>query len=275
MLTKEAIAHIQQDSNLKELNNRLLLDGQNAIVIKNDEQLQRTEHLNDQRDRFRGAFVTSNLASFAQMVREQSETTDETIATFINCEQPKATAIFNLGDTLAPGHCDHQATLQLRKTPAYQSFLENTGTFLSQDDMYYFLLDWRDIISIDGDNNEQAVKKAIVAMRDISIKTESEANHKQSDYANEASAFAKAEAQTGGAKPPATISFNIQPYEGLSSYTLETSVIIDFANPQKPRIKLRPNALQASQDAMLEAFKTKLTESLGAHATCYFGTFNP
>lgn len=75
-LSKEAIQHLQDDSNLKYINTNEL-QYLAVVATENNQKLQSIEHLLGCRTRFRGNFATHSLLSFSKMVNTKAKRRNE------------------------------------------------------------------------------------------------------------------------------------------------------------------------------------------------------
>ena len=221
--------------------------------------------------RFRGRFATNYISDFVYYIHVINEPYTQC---FINADRMSAEAYFDLGDTKQPGHGEHRAILTLLKTAAYQSAIEITGDELKQKECAEWLEDWRDQIKL-YDENDQAVdiKRGIMAVRQIKIKSSVESDHQQEQFKASRTTAEKIEALN----PEGLLNyivFECQPYHQLGDYALTIKISI-VQNHNEPRLKLRIVKLEAVKEQLANDFKDVLMNTLDENVKTYVGSFNP
>lgn len=225
------------------------------------------EEYQEHRSNYRGTFQTLSIADFARYAADF-----EGGKCFINQQDMKATCFFDLGDEDLPGHGRHRAHLALEKTAAFEAMLSRNGYALSQKDMAEWLEDWRDHITPVGADD---VKKAIQAVRNITISANASATHVTEDFRGTRSVAEEIEAK-GVVQLPTGFTFECFPYHGLNerTFTLRLSVLTG----DKPTLVLRLARWEEQQEAMAQEFSEHLgtaLKSAGADASIFLGSFAP
>lgn len=240
-------------------------------ALPGDFKLHSLEPFLDGRFRFRGTMSTSSIDDFLSYATENA---DSDTQCFIDDEQMSATCFFNLGSTTEPGHADHTAQLKLKTTAPYRAMVNINGRTLSQDDIVEWLEDWNvHVQASDTERNQTDTKKALQAIRKITIAAQSEQTSDKSDFRATRSAMENIEARSSD-QLPAGFLFTCTPYEGLGERTffLRLSVI-----PQKgePVLKLRIVQFEREQEQMAEEFKNLLVTGFDhTDVWTFIGQFN-
>lgn len=223
-----------------------------------------------QRANYRGTLSTHLPAEFARYVTDHGGTV------FIDGEDMRAAAIFDLGTTEKPGHCRHQAKLALRKTSAYTALLELAsarGGALSQRDLSDWLEDWRDNLrALSQAGEEMHIMQAVKAVRTVTIESVTKLNSTIHETGASRSAFEEVEAKSEVGLPHG-FEFTCVPFEGLPvrSFAVRLNVLTSGPVPTfKPRIV----QLEAQQESIAEDFKQLVTNHVGASAKVIVGTFD-
>jgi uncharacterized protein YfdQ (DUF2303 family) len=228
------------------------------------------EQYMENRASFRGTLSTHLPAEFSSYVKDHGGTV------FIDGENMRAAAIFDLGDADRPGHCRHQAKLALRKTSAYTALLGLAGghSALSQRDLSDWLEDWRDnlrVLSLSGE--EMHIMHAVKAVRTVTIESVSKLNSTVHETGASRSAFEEVEAKSEVGLPHG-FEFTCVPFEGLPARTFAVRLNV-LTSGQAPTFKPRTVQLEAQQEAIAEDFKLLVSGVVGDSAKVIVGVFDP
>ena len=145
----------------------------------------------------------------------------------------------------------------MEKTPAFKALLEINGKAKSQRDIAEFLEDWHhNIVAFGDDGEEMTVKKAVAAVRKITIEAARKSEHEEGNMNASRSIMENVEASSSKGLPH-TILFTCRPYEGLSQRDvgLEISII---TSDDRPMLKLRIMQLEALKEDVAQEFKNAL-----------------
>lgn len=233
-----------------------------------------TEKFDLGRRRFRGAFATTSIDSFAQYVRKEAEGRVG-VRGFIDAERFAAQVFLNLHESAGQvGHADWTASLGLPKTAAYAAALAVDGKQLEQRDLIDWLEDWGANVTAIADQEGIAMSlaQAITAFRTLEFKAKQDRTHVEDDYRTSASAFEEVEAKAKGAQP-SRITFTCTPYLGLPDVALTYRVGV--LTEGKPRLVLRIVGREALLEDVVKTFESVLDEKLGDAAELTIGTFKP
>jgi len=233
-----------------------------SIVIRNLEQY------HEQRSRFRGTMTTPCIRDFCDYTTDQEEA-----AVFVDVNRMSAEAFFNLGTVEQPGHGDNTAILTLKDTAPYRAILAISGDLLSQRDAADWVTDWREyIIAVNDEGNEVPdIKLAISAIRNITIKDKSEAEHTEGHHRAARSGFESIEASSDHGIP-AGLKFSCIPYDGLTKREFYLRLAVLARRNDAPVIKLTLTMQGENQEKMAAEFKDMLTDAL-SDTSIYLGDF--
>lgn len=225
------------------------------------------EQYQDAPSRFRGVFSTRSIEDFAAYANEQAEP-----QVFIDIDQMRAAALFDLGTAQAPGHAEHRALLELKRTAPYADLLEANGNAFGQKDLAHWIEDWHGHIEGESTTGKDlSAKELATAVRKIEIKASSERTHEDGDWNAKRSGMDALDA-SAGSDTPAFIRFTCIPYEGLKRRTFDLRVSI-IADENKPRIKLRITGLEGIQEEIAKEFKEVVSAHMDTDATLLLGGF--
>lgn len=247
-----------------------------AIVI--GEKVVSLEHLEEGRSRFRGGLKTNSLADFVGYVkRDHGIDKGMQPQAFIDSVNLSASAFFNLGDHLHPGHADHTAQLKLDQTAAFRSLIAHDGKRIDQKALAEWLEEWGNQVSVVDENDASiALPVAIAAIRSVTVKAISEAKTTVGNFSQARTAMEEIEAKASGlASLPQRVSFRFVPALGLLEQTADLRLSL-IANPdEKPIFVLRWLGREQVIEAIAQDFKRVLFEDIGESALLTIGTFTP
>lgn len=228
------------------------------------------EMFQDHRRRFRGVLHTHLIEAFAHYHAQQ-----KVIGTcFINPEDMQAISYFDIGDTEAPGHCEHAARLKLKKT-AELSALEDFLSMMpcDQKKLAEFIEEYRTYITAtDSDGSPMDIAHVIQAVRKIEVNATAQQSSQVGNFDAAVSAMERVELQ--GQRLPAFIGFTCTPFFGLSERTI--TMRLSLITGEKPKLSLRRIAAELDQQAMAEEFQGILSgDCLPPETTINIGKFSP
>ncbi len=275
-----------------------------AIVIGGE--VESLEHFENGRSRFRGCLKTSSIADFVAYVKydhgvnkppqavidvtrlsieaslacvKRDNSIDKGMQphAFIDATHLSATAYFNLGNHLRPGHADHLAQLKLERTAAFRALIGIDGMRLDQKALAEWVEEWAWQISITNENGETLpLPSAISAIRSVKVKASTESTTTVRNYAQSRTAMEVIEARaTGAANLPSRLTFRFTPAFGLPEQSADLRISL-IANPEeKPTFALRWIGREQVVEAIATDFKLVLFEEIGQSASLTIGTFTP
>lgn len=231
-----------------------------VAAIPNNFNIANMEKFRVNRSRFRGIFKTDSVDEYHCYCADNASEQDEA-QVCVSGSNMTAEAIFNLMEDGLPGHADHTATLQLKKTAAYKTLLENCQGTVSQMSLSNLLEDWSDFIKVkDSAGNDISLINAVATVRKVTIESAREISSEVGDFDNTASVMERAAAKDKD-KLPAVIEFSCEPFSGLSERTFRIRVAINTGSAE-PKFNLRIVGLEAAQDEITDEFKKLVEEKL-------------
>jgi uncharacterized protein YfdQ (DUF2303 family) len=228
------------------------------------------------RNRFRGTFETRMLDDFVRYVKNRDDGRFGTVC-FIDSKSLKAKGVFNLGNVTMPGHGDDAAILGIEHSVAYAEVLSIDGVKKCQRDLAEWLEDWRYYLTaLAEDGDEIDFRKAIAAVRKITLDTTRAVEQSEQSHRASRSALESIEARGADNALPAGFTFSCEPAVGFArrDLYLRLGVLLDG----KVEFKLRLAERKATEDAILQEFRQLLIDQLGTREdgtgiACYIGTF--
>ncbi|MDA5495421.1 DUF2303 family protein [Yersinia intermedia] len=233
--------------------NRMACD---TIALPDGVSVKSLEQFQVERYRFRGAMETSNIDEF---VKYSSGYAGDGVRCFIDADEMRAQTIFNIGTLLNPGHADNTASLSLKKTAPFRELLNIDGRKQAQKELAEWLEDYREfLLAFDADGVVLDIKKAVGAVRRITIEQTSSADHEDQDFSAKRSVMESVEAKSKDVMP-AAFEFKCVPYEGLGErrFKLRYSIL---TGGNFPVLVLRIVQLEAEEEKIAVEFLELLTD---------------
>ncbi|MGM7747302.1 YfdQ family protein [Yersinia enterocolitica] len=213
------------------------------------------EQFNLERYRFRGVMETSSIDEY---VKYSSGYAGDGVRCFIDADEMRAETIFNIGTLENPGHADNTASLSLKKTAPFRELLNIDGRKQTQKELAEWLEDYREfLLAFDADGVVLDIKKAVGAVRRITIEQTSSADHEDQDFSAKRSVMESVEAKSKDVMP-AAFEFKCVPYEGLGErrFKLRYSIL---TGGNVPVLVLRIVQLEAEEEKISVEFLELLT----------------
>lgn len=262
-LTKEALQHLSE----QDCTGTSIEDGR-GLILGDHFKVEDMERFQNERRRFRGKFVTESVASFIDYVALRVQ---PNLPVFIDRERMSARCYIDIGNESMPGHCDHSATLTLPKTPEFKAFEKANGASLSQDDLVELIEDWGHLLTFANSAGEVLERgKVLAAVRKISIDDLTQQESDRQDYSGQTSVMNSVKVNNAD-RLPATITWRLNPYEGLveRELTMRMSILT-----KGPAFRLRAVSLEAVEQDIAREF-ADLIEAALDECDCLVGTFSP
>lgn len=244
--------------------------GASIAIVPEGFKLHSTEKFNALRDRFRGAYGTSDVVSFVQYVTDREIKDFKTFITTNN--GLRALAIFNIGDEKAAGHADDTAALSLEKKPEFYALERAVGQRFNQQDLIDYLDDWSDFLTAHNENGAVPTEKAIRALRKVKINRGHEVDSQVRDLGYQASVTEKMEATGTDENLPTHFVLSTESYKGLTVEDLKISFRIS-AKDESPTFVLRFIGQDAHEQRRAEQFIALLENELLGLCHFYQGRF--
>lgn len=240
-----------------------------AIALPSGVNVQSLEALQQNRSRFRGLLSTSSLQDFAAYVVAHADGNTEG---FVHAEDMSCLVMFNLGDKDAPGHGDFCAALALNKTAAFKALEQAAVSQHSQKDLSDFIEDWAPNLSaVAADGSEIDLRRAIGAIRSITVEQAKKSEHIVGDMSASRSAMDQIEAKSADGLP-AELHFSVIPYEGLHARLIQLRVAV-LTGGNAPVLRLRWIGEAQLREDLAQEFKDVVADNVGEAATLTIGTF--
>ena len=214
------------------------------------------------RRRARGSMKTSSITDFGTYVKSHME---EGASVFVAQDTMTATAVLNLGTPAAPGHADNTAVLALKATAAYTA-LSNiaSGHPKSQRDVAEWLEDWISIVAAtDADEQTIHIKRAIAAVRAITIDAARKVESEERSLSATRSALEQVTASSKGQPLPALLSVELEPYMGLEPRTFAVRVGVLTTGDKQPQLVLRIVKAEQHAEEMAQELAALVRTELG------------
>lgn len=260
MFTKDTLELLQQAKAIAQAN----LDAGNAehgvLALPSEFKLHDLEPYLELRRRARGNFSTPFVASFARYLINHADMNNTTV--FVDPQKLGAVAVLNLGTTEVPGHADNTATLELQLSAPYQALLRAARGPVSQRTLAEWMEDWAPHIKCSDEAGEIELRKAIGAVRRITIESMRKQESEQQALSETRSALESVKA-TSKDPLPTMIQFTCQPAAELSVRAFDARVSISTSGNDPMLtlhlIRTEEHAEQMS-DELLGRIKSELAE---------------
>jgi uncharacterized protein YfdQ (DUF2303 family) len=248
-----------------------------VMALPDDYQLRDLEPFNEGRRRFRGVMQTQSLADFTDYAKRRiAEDGAATPAIFIDSENMRARAFFNIGTTMAPGHCDDSADLSLKATAALCAMRDVVRDRMSQKTLAEWLEDWgAHVMPVQAEGEEYiTLAQAIAAIRRITVSAQTASESTVSNFRSSSAKLDSVDV-TSRDRLPVAFDFVCVPFPGLPSriFRLRLSVI---TGNDKPALALKVIRREEHDEAMAQDFKAAIAAELNTHSVALtVGTFMP
>lgn len=250
--------------------NKLAYTACDTIALPTSVSVKSLEQFQLERYRFRGSMETSSIDEY---VKYSAGYAGNGVRCFIDADEMRAQTIFNIGTLSNPGHADNTASLSLKKTAPYRELLNIDGRKQTQKELAEWLEDYREfLLAFDADGVVLDIKKAVGAVRRITIEQTSSADHEDQDFSAKRSVMESVEAKSKDVMP-AAFEFKCIPYEGLSErrFKLRYSIL---TGGNVPVLVLRIVQLEAEEEKIAVEFLELLTAKFkGVEVETFIGKF--
>lgn len=242
-----------------------------VIVAPKNHEIRSLEALNLTRYRFRGIMETTSISDFVNYSIGYSKTIG--VRCFVNADTMTAKTIFNVGTLDEPGHADNQALVSLKNTAPFRSLLNIDGYKQNQKQLAEWLEDWREYITaFDAEENVLDIKKAINAVRRITIEATKSSDHEDNDFSAKRSVLENVEAKSKEVMP-AYFEFTCVPYDELSERRIKLRYSI-LTGGEVPVFVLRIVQLESLEEQIAQEFRKLLSEAFSGSIETFIGTFS-
>jgi uncharacterized protein YfdQ (DUF2303 family) len=271
-MDKTAIQQIQELGQAPEFLKQLSSAQFPLAALPKEYELHSLEKFMTNRNSFRGVMQTANIDDF---VHYHDDYQSEGNQCFITPDDMAAITIFDLGTLTHPGHCQHKAKLQLKKTSAFKALLSRNELKQGQKQLAEFVEDYSDFIQVfstTGDHIENSLASAAIRNMKFEAKAGRESN--VDDFSHQQSEYESIAVRTKEEFPmPAVFKFTCEPYLGLSERVFE----MRMSAIGNEVLLLRIKKLEQHEEEMGEEFQNILAKSFvdeSVEIDTYIGTFN-
>lgn len=202
-----------------------------AVALPDNYKVSSLEGFQEHRNYFRAEFSTTHITSFTSYYAGM----DSAPVVYVDPSRMTAACIYDIGSIEKPGHCKHQSSLNLLKTPSFAEFERLAGKELTQRRAAEFIEDWALFINaFDEEGKEIMPKNLIATIRRITVESLANVDSSVGNYSQNKSAMQSVEAKSSAGSLPAVIVLSVVPYAGLPEYefnfrmTIKTDDSIGF-----------------------------------------------
>lgn len=218
-MLKQAIQELAQAPSLIALANSIQAamsaSGEQLIAMPDSYTLTNLEKYMPNRRRMCGTMNTTIASDFAKYSCANSEENGAVV--FVDGASMKATAVLNFGTPVMPGHADNLAIFTPKETAAYKALKKVLQAgFVQQGAMAEFLEDWDDYIECLYDGQVIQNRKAISAIRKISIEAMQKLEVEEQSLSQTKSTLESVKA-TSTEQIPTLIKFTCYPYSDIDA----------------------------------------------------------
>lgn len=241
-----------------------------VVALPEEFKVHDLERYSETRRRARGSMTTSVAGDFAAYVGKHANTG---ASVFVDVDAMAAVAVLNLGTSEFPGHADNTATLAPKKTAAYKSLKAITdGQARPQKVIAEWMEDWSPCIKCFVDEVETPIKKAVAAVRKITIEALRKVEASEQQLSAQRSAFESVTASSTEALPT-RIEFTTEPYGDFNPRTF--SLRMSVLTSDKPALALRIANAEKHDEEMAEELAQKVNAALvGGSVSVVLGTYS-
>lgn len=271
-MDKSAIQQIQETGSAKEFLAQLAQAGFPVAALPESFSVHDLEQFMPTRNQFRGVMKTANIDEF---VKYHEEYLLEGTQCFINADNMVAKTIFDLGTHVVPGHCKHQAVLDLKTTSLFSALLNINEAKKNQKALAEWIEDYADNLQVftsSGEVIDTAVASA--AIRNMKFEMKAGRESTVDDFSQHQSEYESMAVRTKEEFPmPAVFKFTCVPYLGLSERTFE----MRMSTIGNEILLLRIKKLEQHLEEMGEEFQNTLQGTFRADEiiiSTFIGSFS-
>lgn len=210
-----------------------LPDVRGVLALPDNFKTHDLEKLLPQRRRVRGVMKSTVLAHFAAYVSDHAEA-GATVFVDPNPDSMRAVAVLNLGGPASPGHADNTAVYCPEATACYQAMCDKLRGNLGQQALAEWLEDWSEFVQCRNGDEVIETKRAVAAVRKVTIESLSRIESTQQKLSASRSAFEQVQAASGGQPLPSEVWVQCRPTDELQPrlFVLRVSVLTSDKAPQ-------------------------------------------
>lgn len=212
-----AIQEIQDNAAARDIGRKVNLTEVPVAALPEHYTIHSLEQYENRRSRFRAMISTHHIDSFTAYIRDVHIPSEEPEAIFVDPDKVRARVIFDLGTIDKPGHCEHQARLDLIRTAefeAYEDLFIHGG--VEQRKLAEWLEDWREhIYAFDGDGSVIDIRQLVNVVRRVTVEGVRQADSTEENFSSSRSTLESISARSEAGSLPEVIEFTAHPYHGL------------------------------------------------------------
>lgn len=260
MITKDTIELLQQAQAIRQANDDAGALERGVLALPDSFKLHDLEPYLERRRRARGTFCTPFVASFARYLDKHADASHTTV--FVDPMKLGAVAVLNLGTDTNPGHADNEARLEVSRTSAYAALMGIAGKAVPQRTLAEWMEDWEPHIKCFDDAGEIELRKAIGAVRRITIESMRKQESEQQALSETRSALESVKA-TSKDPLPTHIRFTCQPAAELAvrGFEARISIITSGSDPMLTLHLIRTDEhIEQMSEELLSRLRSELAE---------------
>lgn len=245
--------------------------GTGVTALHEDMQVKDLEAYLPHRRRQRGTFATAYVQPFCQYAQAHA---DKGATVFVDASEMTAHAALDLGSIEAPGHVDHHARLQLKRTAAFDALLQFSGRAHAQKDVAEFFEDWAPHVSLEFFHGGESITigQALAAVRRITIESARKVDSEEQQLSANRTAFESVQA-TSKDPLPTTIYVRTKAYPDLGErlFVLRLSILTDGTTP---RLSLRIQNLEQHTEELGRELSELVSKTIGGALPVLLGKYS-
>lgn len=248
-----------------------IASGTGVTALHMDMQVKDLETYLPHRRRQRGTFATAYVEPFCQYAQAHA---DKGATVFVDASEMTAHAALDLGSIEAPGHVDHHARLQLKRTAAFDALLQFSGRAHAQKDVAEFFEDWAPHVSLEFFHGGESITigQALAAVRRITIESARKVDSEEQQLSANRTAFESVQA-TSKDPLPTTIYVRTKAYPDLGErlFVLRLSILTDGTTP---RLSLRIQNPEQHTEEMGRELSELVSKTIGGALPVLLGKYS-
>ena len=248
-----------------------IVTGLGVTALHQDMQVKDLEAYLPQRRRQRGTFATAYVQPFCQYAQVHA---DKGATVFVDAADMTAHAALDLGSIEAPGHVDHHARLQLKRTAAFDALLQFSGRTHKQQAVAEFLEDWAPHVGLEFFHGAESITlgQALAAVRRITIESARKVDSEQQQLSANRTAFESVQA-TSKDPLPTTIYVRTKAYADLGERLFVLRLTIHTGD-SVPTLALRIQNMERHTEEMGRELADLVSQTIGGAMPVLLGKYS-
>ena len=248
-----------------------IITGLGVTALHEDVKVQDLETYLPHRRRQRGTFSTAYVAPFCEYAQVHA---DKGATVFIDAAEMRADAVLDLGSIEAPGHADHHARLQLKRTAAFDAIVAFTGRLHKQQAMAEWLEDWAPHVEMQFFHGADSITlgQALAAVRRITIESARKVDSEQQQLSANRTAFESVQA-TSKDPLPTTVYMRTRPYADLDERLFVLRLSINTGE-SAPLLNLRVQNMEQHTEEMGRELAALVSKTMNGAMPVLLGSYS-